>query len=309
MLPEIMVLKIRFFSFLLLFLFFSCQTDSQKLSPDQISVQYFEYDFNAPAANIKLPKKLKEISGIIFSNADKLLAIQDEKGIVYEIALDNLEQIQKYIFAENDDYEAITIANNDIYILSSNAVLYKSSVENLASKKLATKIETGLDPAYNTEGICFNPRNQTLLIACKENVSKSERLIFSFDLKSNSIDKNPYFSIQYKEVLNFLKKKSKSDPFFEKYQSMLCGPNAELFFAPSDITVQKSSGDIYILSARKYNFLMVLSADFKIKNIIQLPDYIEQAEGLCFDKDENLYISSEAVDKKSRIFRFDKKKT
>lgn len=309
MLPEIMVLKTRIFSFLLLYIVFSCQTDSQKLSPDQISISQFEYDFNAPAANIKLPKKLREISGIVFSNTDKLLAVQDEKGIIYEIALDNIEQIRKYSFAENDDYEAITMANNDIYVLSSNAILYKSSLENLALNEKATKIETGLDPKLNTEGICFDSTNQSLLIACKENQSKSERLIFSYDLRSNSIKKNPCLSIHHKEVLDFLKKNSISNPSFVKYQSLLCGPDAELFFAPSDIAIQKSSGDIYILSARKQNFLMIYSSAFKIKNIIQLPGIIEQAEGLCFDKDENLYISSEAVDKKSRIFRFDKKKT
>jgi uncharacterized protein YjiK len=309
MLPETMVLKTRIFYFLLLFIVFSCQTDSQKLSTDQILVKYFEYDLKAPTSVLKLPKKLKEISGIVFSNTDKLLAVQDEKGIIYEIDLDDTDQIRKYSFAENADYESITIANNDIYVLSSNAVLYKCSLETLALKEPATKIEMGLDAKYNTEGVCFDSRNQSLLIACKENISKSARLIFSYDLKSNSTNKNPYFSVHYSDVLNFLKQNSTSNPSFEKYQTILCGLNAELIFAPSDIAIQKSSGDIYILSAKKHNFLMIYSPDLKIKNIIQLPDNIEQAEGLSFDKDENLYISSEGVEKKSRIFRFDKKKT
>jgi len=309
MLPETMVLKTRIFYFLLLFIVFSCQTDFQKMSPEQLSNQNFEYDFKSPSSIIKLPRKLKEISGIVFSNTDKLMAVQDEKGNIYEIDLDDTDQIQKYSFAENADYESITIANNDIYVLSSSAVLYKCSLESLALKEPATKIETGLDPKYNTEGVCYDNRKQSLLIACKENISKSERLIFSFDLRSNSISKKPYFKIQYKEVLSFLKQNSKTNPSFVKYQSMLCGPNDELFFAPSDIAIQKSSGDIYILSARKHNFLLIYSLDLKIKNIIQLLDNIEQAEGLSFDKDENLYVSSEGVEKKSRIFRFGKKKT
>ena len=41
------------------------------------------YDFSKPVETLKLPGRLKEISGITFWNTNKLACVQDEKGIVF----------------------------------------------------------------------------------------------------------------------------------------------------------------------------------------------------------------------------------
>lgn len=135
-----------------------------------------EYDFNKPDAIYPLPKKLKEISGIEYMGDSIIAAIEDEKGEIYYFDLQSRTIVQKMNFATPGDYEAIARRQNHLYILRSDAVVFKFF------QGKTEMIQTSLRPEENTEGLAYDSIHNQLLIG-----SKSESKIYFLSLETKKI--------------------------------------------------------------------------------------------------------------------------
>ena len=253
-------------------------------TPTAVSLRATDYDLVHPVKKWSLSDSLAEISGITFLKNERLIAIEDLHPIVYELKLGDSSGIiaNKLEFRETDkekfDFEDLAVIGDTVYALWSHGAIFKI----IKQKKGATseRMKTWLKKENNTEGLAYDPLSGNLLVACKddaglEDVKKSTRAVYEFDIKADSLKPDPFMLI------------NKSD--FENVAG------EKIDFYPAAIAVHPVSHDIFIISTKDTKCIAQFTHDGKLKAF----DYLEkemlpQPEGICFDTKGNLYISTQA---------------
>ena len=268
------------------------------------------YDFNKPDAVIRLPKQLKEISGLsVHKNSNQLLAVQDEDADIYCIDI-NTNLIEcKRDFGKGGDFEGLELVGEKVYVIKSDGDLYEfdwKDKEELESKKT----DTSLKGENDVEGLTYAPESNQLFIACKarpKNVSslkeaKETKCIYAFDIKDKKLKPDPVFLIALADLRQHINQLPEEYPnrkkLFEFYQ------RDHLDFSPSAIAIHPQTGNVYITSS-KGKQLLVLKPDGKILALYKLDkNLLPQPEGLAFFPDGTLYIASEGKDDCGKILKF-----
>ena len=222
------------------------------------------YDLAKPSQTTWLNEPLKEISGLAWAG-NNLAAVQDEKGRVYSINPSELAPRKELLrFGKDGDYEGIALASGTYYILKSDGDIFKRDPAG-NTIKYPWKGEDGFD----FEGLCYQPSENRLLIACKEHVKKGEDdqvWIYAFDLNTLRHIEAPAYTLD---------------------MSQFDGK-----FRPSGIAIAPDQS-IYVLSAKTHR-LLILSPSGEVSGVYKLPkSMFPQAEGIAFDPSGRLYISNE----------------
>jgi len=241
-----------------------------------------------------LPKDLNEISGITFLNDSVLLAIQDEEGIIFYYNIKQNKIIKKQTFADNNDYEDLVIAGNDIYTITSKGLIHQIK-DFESSKPVVKSYKTAFTEKNDIEGLAYDAKNNRLLIAPKEaglDKDKTTKEIYGFDLKTMTLQSKPVYTIHLSEI----EAQFKGDALEEsskKFLKALGNHNMNKVFRSSALTVNEKTGETYILSAIN-GLILVLTPEGVLKKLIQLsgPEY-KQPEGIAFSPMGKLYISNE----------------
>jgi len=256
----------------------------------------YNYDLKNPNHTWKLPGQLVEVSGNTWIDKDHLILIEDLHPNLYLVKIDDKNAtLEKTIpFAVEDkekfDIEDVTYVNNTVYALWSHGVLFK--ISDWQTKPQVEQIKTFLSKENNTEGLCYDPVTQKLLVACKDasNVAdekKSTKAVYAFDMAVNKLNDQPFLLIHKKD--------------FEKVVDQ------KLDFNPSAIAIHPVTHDIYLLSTRDNKCMAVYSHDGTLKAFQFIDkELMPQPEGICFSPEGKLYISSEG--KKGgpgNLFEFD----
>ena len=257
------------------------------------------YDLENASAEYKLSGKLTEISGLSLNEDEsKLLAVNDEQGKIFFLDKNNGEILDDKKFAKSGDYEGIEQVGNKVYVVNSSGSVFR--VKNWDKKEADTKkYKTDLKSNNDVEGLGYDSKSNSLLIACKNRAGLSsgeysgKRAVYAFDLEEKKLSKKPVLLIDQEEI----KKKGKKERW---WLDELMG-----VFSPSAIAIHPKTKDIYILSSVG-KILVVLNAAGKVMKVEKLnkAEY-RQPEGLCFAKDGTMYMSSEGKGGKARIYRFD----
>ena len=295
------MLKNILFSFII-FLCFSCFSDKNKKINNLIfSNQYhFNYDLENPTNKIILANILNEISGISFYKENEILAVQDERGILFHINIEKHQIISEYKFAKNGDFEDIEIIKDTVFILKSNGNIFK--LQNWQTDSIIVKeFKTSLNTKNDTEGLSYNEKENTLLIACKGSpyIAKKDKLlkekaIYSFSLAKKLLNEKTFFSINTIKIKDFFLENETSKKWHKKD-----------IFKPSAIAKNPLNNDYYLLSNTE-KLLIVVDNDFEIKYIYKLNSKLfKQPEGICFSPDGKLFISNEGKKGKANILIFE----
>jgi uncharacterized protein YjiK len=255
------------------------------------------YDLMHPDTIIKLPGSLQEISGLDYE-AGHLYGVQDEKGKVYVIPLDQ-DEIRDEKFWDAGDFEGIERVGGFLFIIKSNGNLYKVPVNSI-DESMCSKIESPLKAKDNVEGLAFDVNNQRFLIAAKGQVNNQEKEIFVQDFKTLKVDKQPVYIINQATL-----KKLYIDRGEGKLQQTAQRITLTNYsFNPSAIAVHPVTSDVYILS-HPVQQILILSPSWEIKHLEMLPSGLfKQPEGICFDDHGNLFISNEGRSGRANILKF-----
>lgn len=256
-----------------------------------------QYDLKKPDHEWNLPKILTEISGNTWVDNNHLVVIQDLDGKLFLLKIDGKDaSIEKTITFQKSkgkfDIEDVTMVGNTFYALWSHGVLYK--IDNWNAEPQVNKLPTSLSKHNNTEGVCYDPVTQNLLIACKDDSGipgekKSTKAVYQFSLRSKMLYRKPFLVIH------------KGD--FKK----LTGD--DLHFNPSAIAIHPVTHNIYLLSTRDNKCMAVYNRDGNLIAFQSIDnDMMPQPEGICFSPDGKLFISSEAKEHDhGKLFEFDPK--
>jgi len=239
------------------------------------------FNITKPEIKIELSKELKEISGLSWYDQSTLAAIQDEAGIVYIVDANTGEIKEKIKFSLPGDFEGIEVVDGTIYTLTSGGTLFAIDKNN--SNKVE-RIETRLNWINDVEGLAYDRKIHSLLIACKGQASTQSdnnikgKAIYALELDNHQLSEQPVAII----------KKSALGQFVDVEK-----------FKPSALAIDPLTGYLYVLASAG-NRLVILDQNFEVIMALKLPAKIyAQPEGICFSPDGDLYISNEET-KKSR---------
>jgi len=273
----------------------------------------FPYELHQPDKSWELPKKLEEISGLGYIDKHRLVCVQDEKGYVYIFNLKTGEVEKKIEFANDGDFEGIDIVNKNAWVLKSNGTLYEVKDFLKNKEPQVTKYKTALSAKNDTEGLCYDPISNNLLLACKgnpfvdEKSGKEFKAIYTFDLNTKLLKLKPIFLIELDTIKSYKNYNTMAEMGVEVL-AYLDHSKGDLSFQPSGIAINPKTGNIYVIGSVG-KLLLVFSREGKMLAIIKLKSKVHrQPEGICFSSKGTLYISNEGDDNEGKILKFEQKK-
>lgn len=243
-----------------------------------------KYDFGAPTAVFELDDELEEISALSAGPEGLLLAVQDEEGYIYRLDPDSGDVIRRDRFSGKGDYEGIEWVGAWIYVLESNGDLFRTPADQ-PSRSETLRIRLDLPPGCNAEGLGWNAEREEFLVACKDADGRrgvKGRSVFTFERNGT-----------LKGIALFV-----SEANLEAV-----GIDGVEDFRSSAVAVEPVSGRVFLLASHAPTLCQVdagkLACDpLSLKTM-------RQPEGIAFDANGRLWISSEARGKKPTLHRFD----
>jgi len=249
---------------------------------------YFSFDGIAPARSMpgaqlvkieqkwELPDILSEVSGIAMMDNNRMACIQDEDGIIFIYNLKTSKIEQKIEFGDSGDYEGIALVGTTAYVLRSDGSIFEvNDFENQTAPGIKHTIP--LKGKYNFEGLCYDKKNNRLLLNIKDMDKDEFKPIFAFDLNKKQLKPEPVFNINF------------NDPVFD----ILEVKKSDKILRPTEIGIHPLTGNIYVLEAKNPKLLILDPTGKPLKLYVFKEEQFRQAEGMSFNKEGKLYISNE----------------
>jgi uncharacterized protein YjiK len=234
-------------------------------------------DKPVPVAEWIMPPELREISGLALTTRGTVLTHDDNVGRVYEIDPKTGILLKGFSLqgGVRGDFEAITIAGTDVYLMRSNGKIYKFREGPDASQVPYSMYDTGLGKQCEFESMAYEADSSRLVLACKKFLDKKapkEVLIFHVPLPLGDPSKITALQIPIKDVI---------------------GKNKWTNFHPSDINIDPVTKN-YVIVASKEKGLIVVTPDGDVVRSEPLPGDHRQPEGIAITPDSLLLVSDEA---------------
>ncbi len=264
----------------------------------RIVSENYVYQLDSAETRFDLPKKMEEISGMDYLGDGVLLCVEDEEGILYYYDTDQQKIIREINFKNSGDYEGVAHVGEEAYAIQSDGDLFCISLsgnDETEAKKISTPFKTHND----IEGISPGHKPGEFYIVCKGDPEVGGnkvrgRAIYRYTLENNSPGEIP--------LINFT-----SGEFREWLVAHHLQPRRHMPFKPSGIAIHPVSGDIFII-ASVGKLLVVMNKEGKCKGMAWLKrGLLSQPEGICFDEEGNLFISSEGRGGTGYILKFGNK--
>ena len=158
----------------------------------QSGVSLAAYELRAETATRwELPRRLNEISGLAMTSDHRLLAHNDEVGVVFEIDYRDGSIVKEFQLADMtapvaDDFEGIAVAGGQVYLVTSSGRLYEFREGVAGESVLFVVYATGLGRDCEIEGLSYDADRRELLLMCKD--ARSEGLAGRLPMYRWSID-------------------------------------------------------------------------------------------------------------------------
>ena len=233
-----------------------------------------------------MPKSLAEISGLSYIDGQRFACVQDELGKIFIYNTTSSSVEREISFGAPGDYEELAVIGETIWVLRADGKLFEVSNMDAAKpsvKEYSTQLTTKQDP----EGLCYDKKNNRLLIAIKgaEPGNENYKGIYAFDLSLKKMDQQPVFKID-------LQNKVFGSGSDKKKRNTI---------NPSGISIHPVTGDIYIVDGRNPQ-LLIIDAGGNIKKLYTLNSKeFAQPEGITFNSAGDLFIANEGTKQPGNI--------
>lgn len=269
----------------------------------------FAYEVNTPDGKYELPSYLREVSGLSYFGKGKIACVQDEKGNIYVLDLEDQKIDKKYDFGNDGDYEDIAVVEKTAYVLENNGDIFRIKDFNKKDRSVK-KFDTPLKKVNNTEGLAYDPQANALLIACKGSPSIDEekpyigyKAIYRFDLKKEELEEDPLYLVDLARLDSYIARGAFSK-FSVRLAKRLRLIESETSFHPSGIAIHPLTGELYIISSVG-KLLIILDREGNVQDVKELdPTVFRQPEGICFSPEGDMYISNEGRGGKGYVLKF-----
>ncbi len=235
----------------------------------------------------KLPKKLKEISGLALTPDDRLFAVCDEKAYIYELDYRRGEIIKRFALGSptiRDDFEGIAYLNDLIYVITSSGRIFEFAEGNDGDVVHFKAQQTALGNHCEVEGLAQDAKTGTLLVSCKRNRASGKRADLSIFVWSPTTSK-------------FIREREITVP-----QRAIAEKIGIKRLSPSAVVVDPETGDLYgIAGPQRAIFQLKPNGEPIDAIILPLANRHRQPEGIEITRDGKLLIADEGGKKKARL--------
>lgn len=230
----------------------------------------------APVAQWIMPPELKEISGLALTSDGRLLTHDDNVGRIFVIDPRSGLVLKNFYLGSgvHGDFESITIAGDDIYMLDSNGTLYqfREGADGAGVPFNTTDLRLGKECEF--ESMAFQADSNWLVMPCKKATSKKlkdQLVIYRWRLQGPGADRLSMTTIPVSQII---------------------GGNGWKNFTPSDMTIDPVTGN-YVLIASHEKALAEITTAGRVVRSGKIPGVHNQAEGVAITKDGILIVSDE----------------
>lgn len=242
-------------------------------------------DRNAPLARWILPDNLAEISGLALTADGRLLAHDDERGMISEINYRSGIVTKQFLLGRRgvqSDFEGIAVAGRQIFLLTSTGKLYEF-LEGANDARVTYSVhDTDLGHECEFEGLAYDPAINALLLACKNVGEKKLRdhvVIYRWALDPQAKPRLSHIAIPLSSLIEG-----------QEWTDL----------HPSGIEVDPLTGN-YVLVAAQEKALLMVTPDGRPVWARPLPGTHDQAEGIALTRDSILIIADEAGRRPSAV--------
>jgi uncharacterized protein YjiK len=231
-----------------------------------------------PVAEWIMPNTLREISGLALTARGTVFTHDDNVGRVSEIDPRTGILLKSFSLAglEKGDFEAITIAGQDIYLMASNGKIYKFR-EAADGEQVPFQIyDTGLGKECEFESMTYEPDSSRLLMACKRILDKNQGKELRIYMLPLPLRNPPVVSNTMAIPIDEVRQKNKWKNF-----------------RPSDMNIDPFTGNYVIVASREKAYVVVTPEGDVVKSL-PLPGDHRQAEGIAITRDSLMLVSDEA---------------
>ena len=228
---------------------------------------------NAGNLQLKLPKDLREVSGLAAIQDDQLLAVADEQALVYKIDM-TAGTISKFLsFGKpiaKGDFEGIAVLNEAVYLITSQGVLWRQAIDGSTSQYQVVSTDAG--ERCEVEGLAAWHEKDSLLLLCKtvyRNNQKDTLVVLRWSEKAPQ---------------------APTEPLIEKHYADLGIKKLH----PSGLTFSTDRQHLFIVAARQKAFLEV-TLNGEVRRHGRLPKGAghRQTEGVAITRNNKLYLADE----------------
>ena len=228
----------------------------------------------------ELPSILKNISAIDYFAPGKIACLQDEVGTIFIFNLDTGGIEKEYPFGPAGNYQGLVILYNDAYVACADGRIIE--IKNYESEKReVTEHGTHLTINENVNGLCYDRRNNRLLVTIKgtEDGNQLYKGIYSFRLTDKRMLTNPVIRIDLRSRV------------FRNLQPK----NMQTVFQPSDLDISPNTGLLYLIDGTR-DQLLRMRPNENIRDLTELDrEKFIQPEGITFTPSGELFIASKGV--------------
>lgn len=240
------------------------------------------------ATHLKLPTYLEEISGLAMTRDNRLLAHNDERGVIFEIDYQKGTIAKSFQLTDMknpvaSDFEGIATIGDQIYLVTSTGRLYACREGAAGASVLFNVYTTGVGRDCEIEGLAYDESKRALLLMCKDARSadmEGQLAIYHWSIDEKQIRKDAHTVIPVAEFSQHIKGKK---------------------FQPSGIERHPMSGNYFIVAARQ-GAIAEITPRGQIIAVREFPaQWHRQIEGIAFSADGTLIVSDEGAGRKARL--------
>ncbi len=246
-----------------------------------------DYTFSSDSATRwRLPRTLREISGLAATPDNRVFAHNDERATIYEIDYREGRLIKAFAMGERrirDDFEGITIVDERFYLVTSDGGIYESREGEDGERMLFNFYGTGVGRRCEVEGLTFEPSDRSLLLLCKsprDNSLKDVIAIFRWSLDHREMAQQELLTIPRSQFTAALDTKS---------------------FSPSGIERHPRTGNYWIVAAAQ-SAIAEVTPQGRVIAVRALPNGTHrQVEGITILSDLTLLLADEGRNRRARL--------
>lgn len=242
---------------------------------------------------LRLPKVLREVSGIAVVDERTIACVQDEVGSLFFVDLRGERPVRELPFGPPGDYEGLARVGEAYWVLRSDGVLLQLEMRGAQLAIAATHRLLLAHQEY--EGLCFDARRGALLVLPKDPVGdgpdgKAQIGVYAFDLAAGAFQTQPVLVLSRRAVQEQLERLGVALP------TRTTGKGKErpvLKLHCSELTVVPGSDELLVLSAVDHLLLRV-APDGTVRGGRALDaELLPQPEGMAVLADGRLLVASE----------------
>jgi uncharacterized protein YjiK len=235
----------------------------------------------------RLPDRLNEISGLAMTPDGRLLAVDDEVAIIYELNYDDGHLVKAFALGNpviKGDFEGIAVVNDLVYITTSTGRVYVSAEGADGQRVTFDNFDTGLGRHCDIEGLVQSTDNSRLYFMCKKARRKSGvtgLTLIAWDIAGRQMLPEESIVLPERQILQHLR--------IDR-------------ISPSGVTIDRHTGNRIIVASRQ-QVLVEIAPDgqFVTARKLLLTLRHRQAEGIELAIDGRLLIADEGGTHRARL--------